>query len=941
MSSSNNSIDHNINPDLSDDQKNQLLSLLEEYSDIFAESTSRMGYTDLVTHSIETPEANPRKIFSTTFDEHLVRLRNVFNRLRSAGLTLKPTKCTYARTQVNLLGHVISAEGIKPDPDKLNAISKFPIPNSVKKDQSFLGLANYCRKFIANFKNTKYLWGPEQNAAFETLKAKLLSAPVLTHFNPEAPKQLHVDASGIGIGGVLLQEHDSKWHSIAYISRSLTKVEQNYTISELEALAVVWSLGYLRHLIFGRPITIITDHNAICFLKTLKSPTGKFARWIIKLSEFDYVIKHKSGAAHRDADCLSRNPVQPPTEHDVDVTIEVPTYLLENQVSIEIPSYLLENHDIVQLQQEDPKILEIINALKDPENSPIGLVRRSKNFILENDLYRKNTSLEGLSQLLVIPSKLKHELSSGHLGFTKTYCKIRNRFYWDGLSKDVEKYVKVSLPFDCIGIDLLGPFRRSRNGNTMIIVATDYATRWAETRALPTGEAGPVAKFLLENVMLRHGVPTRIRSDRGKCFQAELVAELLKITGAKSSFSTAYHPQFNGLTERFNRTLADMLSLYTNTQQTDWDSNLPLCTWAYNTSRQGTTKVSPFFLVYAREPRLATEASLNQDVRLAEIQDIRDRALMIRNYAVENIHSKQHKDKQRYDSTHRDVHFNIGDQVRVFTPIRKVGKSEKLLLRWFGPYTVEGKCGEVDYLVRMGPSKVATVHVSRILPYCILLFFIALTSATTPVRISSGAFWKKLPDTITYSATIPLVYQTRWQADKPRITERIVDALCNGVDSRSRVCRLGQDLEGLSAIIERELHLLHNAVNPQAWDIPPHIRTMETPDESDYEYVTEDETEEFFHVQPTSQPRRYRHRRALDFIGDFFSWCCGVATEHKVDTLQAEDHHLQELLQKLNSGIQRNLREISNNSQSFQSYQDQVAQNFLDTRDKIKHKRFR
>lgn len=217
--------------------------------------------------------------------------------------------------------------------------------------------------------------------------------------------------------------------------------------------------------------------------------------------------------------------------------------------------------------------------------------------------------------------------------------------------------------------------------------------------------------------MLRHGIPTRIRSDRGKCFQAELVAELLKIMGAKSSFSTAYHPKFNGLTERFNRTLADMLSIYTNTQQTDWDSNLPLCTWAYNTSRQDTIKVAPFFLVYAREPRLATEASLNQDVRLEEIRELRDRALFIRNQAVQNIHSKQLKDKDRYDSTHRDVQFEIGDQVRVFTPFRKVGRSEKLLLRWFGPYTIEGKCGNVDYLVRMSPSKVDTVHVSRILPY--------------------------------------------------------------------------------------------------------------------------------------------------------------------------------------------------------------------------------
>ncbi|KAF2889839.1 hypothetical protein ILUMI_16334, partial [Ignelater luminosus] len=170
-------------------------------------------------------------------------------------------------------------------------------------------------------------------------------------------------------------------------------------------------------------------------------------------------------------------------------------------------------------------------------------------------------------------------------------------------------------------------------GNTMIVVATDYATRWAETKALPTGKARPVTKFILDDILTRHGSPRYLLSDRGKTFQSEIVTELLKIMGVRSSFSTSYHPQFNGLTERFNKTLADMLSVYINTSETDWDEYLLHVTFAYNTSRQDATKMIPFSLVYAREAVLPTEATLTQTIRSEDIQTIRDRALAIRGQA--------------------------------------------------------------------------------------------------------------------------------------------------------------------------------------------------------------------------------------------------------------------------------------------------------------------
>lgn len=687
-------------------------------------------------------------IFSKTIEEHLSKLRKVFQRLRNAGLTLKPSKCEYLKEKINVLGYSVSREGLQPDESKLIAIRNFPTPKNVKSVQSFLGLCNYYRKFIKNFsqlakplyevthKDRKFIWGGSQEEAFQILKEKLCTAPVLAHYNPEKPTELRVDGSLLGVGAVLLQEDEERRkHPIAYASRTLSKAEKNYTITEIEGLAAVWALRYLRSLIYGKPVKVVTDHHALCWLKTLKDPIGRLARWAITLSEFDYTIEHKSGVAHKDADCVSRHPVLPPEEVE------------------EVDTFLLETTDIQEFQNKDETIRKLVKAVEHPENASIGLAKRAKNFRLENGvLYRINSNNTGRNKLLVIPKALVGEIMyshhseplCGHLGMAKTLHKIKDRYYWDGLQKDVERFVKgcadcqarkgqqnrkpigllqpipVGTPFERIGIDLLGPFRKSRNGNTMIVVATDYATRWAETKALPNGKTGPVAKFILENIVTRHGAPKYLLSDRGKVFQSELVNELIKKMGTTKQFTTAYHPSTNGLTERLNKTLADMLSIYTNTQQTDWDEYLGQVTFAYNTSRQDTTKFSPFMLVYGREPILPTEANLIPAEGPCTSNDIREGALAARNQAVRNIQKKQQSDKIRYDSKHRHVEYAEGDQVKVFTPFRKVGRSEKLLLRWSGPYYITKKVSDVDYEVQMGTSKNSKkdiIHISRILPY--------------------------------------------------------------------------------------------------------------------------------------------------------------------------------------------------------------------------------
>lgn len=693
-------------------------------------------------------------VFSDTFSEHLRRLENVFQRLEQANLTLKPSKCFFGFNKVHLLGHVVSEDGISPDPDKLKAVKEFPRPTSVKSCQSYLGLCNYYRKFIENFskiarplyeltkKDQPFIWREEQEKSFQELTSRLVNAPLLKHYDPKRDNQLRVDACGYGIGGVLLQEHPSGWHPVAYVSRSLTKAEKNYSISELEGLAVIYSLGYLRHLIYGKPITIVTDHHALCNLRTLKNcPSGRLQRWAIKLSEYDYEIIHKPGRTHKDADCLSRYPVQTATAEDEYEAEDVPTYLLEAT-------------DIAQMQAQDPKIQQVLAALQDPTSAGLSIAdrKRAKQFKLKNGiLYRVNHNKTGNSDLLVIPAALRKEImfshhnepTSGHLGLAKCFSKLQNRYYWDGMQKDLHKYIKgcpdcqarkgqqtlkppgflqpikVSQPFEKLGIDLLGPFRSTPRQKTFIVVATDYATRWVTAAAIRDGKAKNVAEFLVEFIITKHGAPKYLLSDRGQCFRSELVGELLREMGITPLFTTSYHPQCNGLTERFNKTLADMLSLYTNTRQTDWDLYVHLLVFAYNTCKQKTTGYSPFLLVYGREAVLPTEATLTWKTEF-DVKQYLDSTQAAREQAMKNIHEQQKKDKSRYDAKHRELQFSPGDMIKVYTPKRKVGLSDKLLLRWQGPYEIREKRSDVTYLVRMGTRRAPiddVVHVSRILPY--------------------------------------------------------------------------------------------------------------------------------------------------------------------------------------------------------------------------------
>ena len=593
-------------------------------------------------------------------------------------------------------------------------------------------------------------WGEDQQRAFDELKRRLQSPPILGHFDQSAETEVHTDASNTGLGAVLVQRQEGTERVIAYASRTLSNAERNYSTTEKECLAVVWAITKFRPYLYGSPFRVVTDHHSLCWLANLKDPSGRLARWSLRLQEYDVTVVYKSGRKHSDADCLSRAPVESATgcakdDDDDDRFLGA-----------------VSANDMAALQRDDPELRALIDHLEGRGGTiPRSFSRVLPTFaIRQGVLYKKNFADGNTTWLLVIPTGLREEIfqachddpTSGHLGYSRTLARIREKYYWPKLPKSVHQYTRSchecqrrkkpptrpagllqpiappTAPFQQIGMDLLGPFPPSTQGNRWIIVATDYLTRYAETKALPSGTAVEVAKFFVESIVLRHGAPQVLITDRGSSFMAQLTQEVLRLSHTDHRRTTAYHPQTNGLTERLNKTIADMISMYVDVEHKTWDEVLPYVTFAYNTAVQETTGVTPFQLVHGRKVTTMLDAMLPHDPSDDSTDDaqlVSQRAEEVRQLARLRIQAQQRVDAGRYNLRRRDVEFQPGDRVWVWTPIRRRGLSEKLLKRYFGPYKVIRRLGDLNYEVLPDGTRPSgrrqprpeVVHVVRLKPY--------------------------------------------------------------------------------------------------------------------------------------------------------------------------------------------------------------------------------
>ncbi|GBM57168.1 Retrovirus-related Pol polyprotein from transposon 297 [Araneus ventricosus] len=308
-------------------------------------------------------------IVGRTFEEHLNNIRKVFQRLQKANLKLSPKKCRFFRKQVSFLGHIISADGVRTDPEKSKAVVDWPRPETVHDLRSFLGLCTYYRRFVRNFSaiarplhklteaKSNFNWTEECEKSFNSLKQALITSPVLTYPRTDKEFILDTDASNEGIGAVLSQKIGKEESVIAYFSKRLGKPERNYCVTRKELLAIVKSIEHFHHYLYGR------------------EPEGQIAHWIQKLQEYDFEIHHRKGTSHGNADALSRRPCKESCKH---CTNAEKKFGIETDMFVKVLTTTNDawsSNEVQNAQLEDPVIRPILEKKLNSENRPTILAR--------------------------------------------------------------------------------------------------------------------------------------------------------------------------------------------------------------------------------------------------------------------------------------------------------------------------------------------------------------------------------------------------------------------------------------------------------------------------------------------------------------------------------------------------------------------------------------
>lgn len=309
-------------------------------------------------------------IYSVSLQEHVERLRAVFDCLRTANFKIQMDKSEFLRKEVAFLGHVVTPEGVLPNPAKIEAVIKYPIPKTTREIKAFLGLIGYYRRFIKDFakitkpltkclkKEAKIIHDTEFIKSFETCKKLLVNHPILQYPDLTKPFIVTTDASNFAIGAVLSQGEVGKDRPVCYASRTLNASEQKLSTIEKELLAIVWATKYFRPYLYGRKFIIYTDHRPLSWLFNLKDPNSKLQRWRIKMDDLDYKIIHKPGKLNLNADALSRIQINAIENESVMPNID------EDEIDAAARNLEVEDFDLPDLEPE-----EIEELLRENSNS--------------------------------------------------------------------------------------------------------------------------------------------------------------------------------------------------------------------------------------------------------------------------------------------------------------------------------------------------------------------------------------------------------------------------------------------------------------------------------------------------------------------------------------------------------------------------------------------
>ncbi|KAJ1571236.1 hypothetical protein NDA12_003308 [Ustilago hordei] len=674
-------------------------------------------------------------IFSDTEEAHVKHVTEVLTRLRSNRLFAKLPKCEFHTKTVEFLGYIIKPTGIEMDPEKVHTVKEWPMPESIHDIQRFLGFANFYRRFIAHFARIakpltalvkpierfkKFELPEEAQQAFHKLIQAFTSAGVLQHFDYHLPTRLETDASDFAIAGVLKQEHEGRWHPVAFYSRKMSSAEKNYEIHDKELLAVY------------RPGDKGGEPDALT-RRTDMQPAGE---------EQDHNVRQ----------LLPPRVFKETADHD--------SLLVAPMISMEsIASKGLK--DLVKIFQ--------------PLDQELQEIHRKKPFELKDDLWysggrlvipkvimpgrtnnrhsRSAKEVDGQSLSVehlrfMVMTQCHDGITAGHVGRDATIKAAQRHYWWPNMTAWIADYVAScpvcarykaprhrpygllqplatpDRPWGSISLDFIEGLPPSKKYDSKtydsILVIVNRLTKFAILAPThKTVTAKQTAVLLYGHMVRLFGYPDHMVSDRGRQFISGAWKAFAEQMGVKHSLSTAYHPQTDGQTERVNQVIEQYLRMYCNYEQNDWANLLDTAAFVYNNTVHNSIGVSPFFACYGWNPKahpdIPQRLGVNDPGRFEYLMDGKEHC----KYLQEQIREAQRRSVNQYNRKHKDIEFKVGDMVYINRRNWKTRRpTPKLDTRFAGPYPVQERVGRRAYRITLPANlRVHDVfHVSMLEP---------------------------------------------------------------------------------------------------------------------------------------------------------------------------------------------------------------------------------
>ncbi|UYV73718.1 hypothetical protein LAZ67_11000494 [Cordylochernes scorpioides] len=641
-------------------------------------------------------------IFSNNFQEHLTHLKVILDICIKENIKLKLSKCKFATYQISFLGYEISNHQFSPSTNNIETIRKLNSPRNKKDLQRVLGSINIYSKFIPNYaklrlplnnllkKDVKWKWDEECETAFSKLKNMITSKPILAIYNPKYPIHLYTDASQEQIGSILKQEQpDGLLKPIAYRSRRMTSYESNYCVTEQECLAIIEAVDFFLPYLDGVHFTIHTDHACLKYLKNIKNPKGRLFRWSLKLSMFDFEIKHIRGTENKEADFLSRYPI----------------------------AHFVSDPELKQAQFDDN-----INDRKYTKFN--GLLTIKKKGLIKS----------------VVPPSLREKVlirahqDYGHIGVSKMLNLISPIYYWPYLIQDISNYVKhcevcqlnkishqkkfglleslppAKDPFDLVSIDTVGGLNYYNSTKKFLHIIVDHATRYIW--AFPSKSQTTDSYINCLNKIFQIQKPKQFLSDRAPSFTSPRFRKYLINNNIKQLLTSSSRPQCNGLNERLNQTIITRLRCKFNNlkgKSIPWTKLLDSVLNEYNNTPHSITGYTPTYLLYGKLP-------YDPPLKESEFYPPIDTA---RTNAYNNTLKFHQINKIRYDQHYQPSTFKVGDKVWLQTFYHP--DNRKLMPPMSGPFTILKQISPVNYEIDKPQSNLGkttmVIHSSKLRPY--------------------------------------------------------------------------------------------------------------------------------------------------------------------------------------------------------------------------------